>query len=860
MPEPTLKRVEELFHHAVALPPEQRPTYLHDACGDDVHLRDAVEVLLRQDAGGLLISPIVREPDAPGPDATTLEAPGPSAPRPGAALPQVPGYEMLRVLGRGGMGVVYLAKHEGLKRLVALKMLAAGRATPEQVDRFRREAEALARLQHPNVVPVYDVGVFDDHLFYTMEYIAGPDLAQLLAVRHPDAHASARLVETLARAAHAVHQCGIVHRDLKPANVLLQAPGLIAGEFTLPKITDFGIAMDLWADRRLTQPGVLMGTPSYMAPEQVRLAREGVGPAADVYGLGSILYELLTGRPPFDAPTPVATLGLVASEEPLSPSRLRPKLPADVVTICLKCLEKSPHRRYASALDLADDLHRFLAREPIRARPVGSLGRTVRWCQRKPVVAGLFALLTLMAVSFVATVVVYDALLSRRVAEERFQIVQLNIVLASSAEASGDGYTAVLRLAEALRFEEEGGGDGREIRRQIAAALRQCPRLLRQDVHPGPVLFTSLTASGQWAATGGADGALQVWDAATARALGPALHHDATVVEGAVSEDGRLVVTVADGGKVRLWDLSSGKSHVLAVSGEKTVRRVAFPAGGRVLLTEHGARIIRLWTATTEEPAPLPHPWTDDDPCMALSEDARSLFGQDGASVPHVWDLTSAELVGTPLPREQSMTLAAVSADGHRVAMMGADGSLRVWHAGEGLGRPMWPRGGVSHMTFSPDGTRVVTWGRGQPIQAWCNGGGDAVEMPMPDNGAGAYVRFSPDSRLLLVIDEQKAQAWDLVEGRPITPPLRHGAALLAATFLADGRQVLTVGRGGTVRVWELPPSNEGGGWDDMSWTELLAWAQLHACARINRDQHQESLGEAELQSAWSALGKDHVR
>ena len=308
-----------------------------------------------------------------------------------AELPQVPGYEVEAVLGRGGMGVVYRAWHLRLNRPVALKMLLAGPyARPEELERFLREAEAVAGLRHPNIVQVYDVGDVDGRPYFTMEFVEGGNLAdQIRGVPQPARQAAAR-VATLAEAIHAAHQSGIVHRDLKPANILLTGDGT-------PKVTDFGLARRLEGDGGLTLSGVPVGTPSYMAPEQARGKKQAIGPATDVYALGAILYELLTGRPPFRAESATATLQQVLTDEPVPPARLNPQVPRDLKTICLKCLHKEPHRRYASAAALAEDLRRFLRGEPIAARRAGRLERLARWARRSPAAAALLAVTLLVA-------------------------------------------------------------------------------------------------------------------------------------------------------------------------------------------------------------------------------------------------------------------------------------------------------------------------------------------------------------------------------------------------------------------------------------------------------------------------------
>ncbi len=326
-------------------------------------------------------------PQSPGDGVTLPPAPVADIPaEPDADGVSVPGYEILDVLGRGGMGVVYKARQLRLKRLVALKMILAGAHAGEaEVARFRAEAEAVARLQHPNIVQIHEVDEAAGRPFLALEFVDGGSLAGRLDGTPWPAPRAAELVEALARAMHHAHQHGVVHRDLKPANVLMAADGQ-------PKVTDFGLAKQLDSAQGQTRTGAILGTPSYMAPEQAGGRSKDIGPATDVYALGAILYELVTGRPPFVAETPLDTVLHVVSEEPVPPRRLNPKLPRDLETVCLKCLEKAPGKRYASALELAEDLGRFRDGEPIRARPVGVPGRAWRWCRRRPLVAGLTAL------------------------------------------------------------------------------------------------------------------------------------------------------------------------------------------------------------------------------------------------------------------------------------------------------------------------------------------------------------------------------------------------------------------------------------------------------------------------------------
>ncbi|HUG93071.1 MAG TPA: protein kinase [Planctomycetaceae bacterium] len=296
------------------------------------------------------------------------------------ALPNVPGYEILGVLGRGGMGVVYRARQTGLNRVVALKMILAGdHAAPEHVARFKIEAEAVAQLQHPNITQIFDIGSAGGLPYFSLEFVDGRSLEAERDGKPLPPDQAARMVVSLARAMHYAHQRGIVHRDLKPANVLLTSDGV-------PKVTDFGLVKRVEADSSETRTGTIVGTPSYMAPEQA-WGRTDIGPLADVYALGAILYTLLTGRPPFLGTTPLETIMQLRQQEPLPPSRLQPGLSRDLETICLKALQKSPQSRYVDASALADDLERFLDGAPILARPVGRPERTWRWCRRNPALA-----------------------------------------------------------------------------------------------------------------------------------------------------------------------------------------------------------------------------------------------------------------------------------------------------------------------------------------------------------------------------------------------------------------------------------------------------------------------------------------
>ena len=413
--------------------------------------------------------------------ATLPPAPATSKASAAALVDSVPGYEIVGELGRGGMGVVYKARQIGLNRPCALKMiLAGGHAGEADLARFRTEGEAIARLQHPNIVAVYEVGTHEGKPFFSLEFCSGGSLDRKLAGTPVDPTEAAKLVRTLAQAMHAAHQANVIHRDLKPANVLLSPPhppapsptrgegepellappsptrgeGGWGGEGWQPKITDFGLARQL-DQQGQTQTGAIMGTPSYMAPEQAE-GKKDIGPPADVYALGAILYECLTGRPPFKAATALDTILQVVSDEPVPPRQLNAKVPADLETICLKCLQKEPSKRYGSAAELADDLGRFLAGEPIQARPVGRIEQAGKWVRRNPVVAALMAAVaaSLLLGACVATLFAVQSNLNATTA--RAETERANAAAENARKLAGERAVALTQVeAEKKNVEKE---------------------------------------------------------------------------------------------------------------------------------------------------------------------------------------------------------------------------------------------------------------------------------------------------------------------------------------------------------------------------------------------------------------------
>jgi tetratricopeptide (TPR) repeat protein len=382
----------------------------------------------------------------------------PNGPRGAVPVPELPGYEIIEELGRGGMGVVYKARQTTLKRLVALKMiLSGGYASSAELMRFLAEAQAVARLQHQNIVQIHEIGEKDSLPFFSLEFVAGGTLAKRLAGTPLIARDAAQLTATIALAIEAAHQAGIVHRDLKPANVLLAGDASTPLNQCVPKVADFGLAKTLGDDSGQTRTGVVMGTPSYMSPEQASGLTKDIGPRTDVYALGAMLYEMLTGRPPFRAATAMETMGQVRTQEPVSPRTLQPSVPRDLETICLKCLAKDREGRYATAKEVAEDLERFLSNKPILARPASPWERTVKFVKRNRLVVGAAsAIFFLMLI----TVILTTASAARASAAQQREEIKRQ-------EAERKNHELLLASAEIARK----GGELRERLRILKKAL-----------------------------------------------------------------------------------------------------------------------------------------------------------------------------------------------------------------------------------------------------------------------------------------------------------------------------------------------------------------------------------------------------
>lgn len=509
-------------------------------------------------------------------------------PEPGEVVRYFGDYELLEEIARGGMGVVYEARQVSLNRIVALKMILAGQLASEQdVQRFHTEAEAAANLDHPNIVPIYEVGEHEGLHYFSMGFVDGHSLAERLAEGPLPAREAAELTKTLANAVAYAHEQGVIHRDLKPANVLIDRRGE-------PRITDFGLARREDDDSGMTATGQILGTPSYMPPEQALGKNEEIGPQADVYALGATLYALLTGRPPFQGASIVETLKQLQEQEPVSPRQLNAAVPSDLETICLKCLEKEKERRYVSAADFSEELDRYVNGKPITARPIGRRERAWRWCKRNPIVAALvFAVAASLAVGItvasVLAVVAYQRAELARAEEMRAnrektraenQLERAEWLLyvnqLSSAQAEIAVNNVLRKSASDLRtqLDNEAGA-----RRRLDACrwdLRGWEhdylfsQLNEPDfwAHGASLLGVFYSPNGRQLATAHTTGAIKIWDVASNMELFELYVEGDRVTHLAFSPEGNSLAALYVNGAIKIWNLQS-RSVATVIEGHK---------------------------------------------------------------------------------------------------------------------------------------------------------------------------------------------------------------------------------------------------------------------------------------------------
>jgi WD40 repeat protein len=761
-------------------------------------------------------------------------------------------FELRRHLGQGAFGVVWLAFDPDLRREVALKVPHAGSLADANLrQRFIREARAAAGLDHPGIVPTYEAGEAGPICYLASAYCPGPTLAAWLRQREAPVpvQQAARVVAALADAAQHAHSRGVIHRDLKPSNVLLAPPtqGTVSGdgESSVPRITDFGLAKFLVAEvgvstAPLTHSGTIIGTPAYMAPEQAAGDPDLVGPAADTYALGVILYELLVGRPPFQAEIPLETLVLAKSEDPVPPSRLRPRLPRDLEAICLKCLRKEPGRRYTSAGELADELRRFLAGEPLRfTRPLGRVEKVWRWCRRNPWRAGATALAASALIGTAIVAVLYAGVqrdakeqVDRALEKEKAERSRAERAAAESALAQGivlgdqgDPVRAVLWLARALRHAANAGATDLEeaIRFNLAAWES---RLFALEA----IFSTSPFRSGIWMVFSPDDtrlalpivNAVELWDWRACRRCW-SLPHPQISSKAIFSSDSRRLAALDHRGGVHMCDVVTGRP-LPPLRGAQLVNDLVFRENGDVLLTSGYDHALQAWSTSTgqllDQPKSIPgrgEGFFTDGKLLLISEkhSLRVIDTVTGAVGPAI-SVSNAgrEVVGGGFAALQTTRPAdpffgwlpvwAVRADGSAI-FLAERASTRLWDAQTAKPIATLAGGGlVASAEFSPDGRYLVAVFTADGLfRCWDGQTGEPLSLLGRKRGP-VNVIFSRDSQLAFRIDLDRVVGWDLAGAAPVVATAPHSGSIRSMALSASGRHLATrdVGEPSEVRVW----------------------------------------------------------
>jgi WD40 repeat protein/serine/threonine protein kinase len=839
-----------------------------------------------------------------------------------AAPPDVEGsgrlgdFRLLRELGRGGMGVVYQAEQISLGRTVALKVLPrAATWDPRQLARFKQEARAAAQLHHPNIVPVYAEGCEDGVHYFAMQLIDGQDLAALIARLNPDREtgrqgdretrrpgegespgndsprgcpetatvdgggrvslspclpvslsSSFRWVAELgvqaAEALEHAHRQGVVHRDVKPGNLLLDATGKLW-------VADFGLARYHGAGGpTLTLTGDLLGTLRYLSPEQALGRPDGVDQRTDVYSLGATLYELLTLQPVFDAPDRAALLRRIAADEPVPPRRLEPAVPADLETVVLKAIARTPAERYATAGELADDLRRWLADEPIRARRPTVRQRLGKWARRhRAVLLPLAAVAALAVLGLLAVTLAFNVVLGRQRDEARAAWAHAEAEQHRTAEAREAGdrilYAAHVQLAhrewqagrlgralelldgegcpERLRGWEWGylhglcdaavatlrgptggvravafspsdgtlaaaGEDGVVWLWDAAGVARTLPG------HVDEVLALAFGRDGRLLASAGRDRAVTVWDVAAGREVLRLAGHGRPVEGLAFAPDGsRLASAAADG--VRVWDAASGTLLTTLAVPRVGAHAVAFSPDGRTLASGDEDRVVRLWDVATGQVVGLCPGHKHRVTSVAFSPDGRLVASASADETVRLWDAAGAE-VRTLKGHRAGVYAVAFSPDGKTLASAGLDNTVRLWDPASG-GELRTLNGHVKHVlgvAFSPDGTRLASASLDGTVRVWDLAGrrGECRDLPA-HKGAALSLAFSPDGALLASAgSDRTVKVRAVTDGREVAVLKGHADRVRAVAFGPNGKLVATAGDDGTVRVWDPTASSPG--------------------------------------------------
>ncbi len=714
-------------------------------------------------------------------------------------------YELIEIIAEGGMGVVYKARQVSLNRVLALKMIRSGRfATPDDLQRFRLEAEAVAHLDHPHIVPIYEVGAHHGHHYFSMKLVDGGNLAAQIGRYRENPRAAARLLATTARAVHYAHQRGILHRDLKPANILLDGRANSPLEEWIPLVTDFGLAKRVEdpGAARITGSGAIVGSPSSMAPEQAEGRRESITTSVDVHALGAILFELLTGRPPFRADTVLETLRIVREQEAERPSAVNPRIDRDLETIVLKCLEKSPRARYRSAEALAEDLDRWLGHMPIRARPATVVQRVIKWVRRRPTAPALVLVATVAALA--AAVAVRGIVSTNRLQGD---ITTKGLALDAERERRLQSEAELAQWDDRrLRIEEEQYAQRiltvdhllanidpiKDDPGQAARVLEECPprlrnwewRHLERRLHAerlsiqGHSAFVCASDFGpDTSADRCRDGSLGVplWnlgmDTKPRRIHGP----DGTAYGLTFDRSGTRMATAGIDGQIKIWDIVAGRLQHIFPGHTGWAAGVAFSPDGLRLASGGEDGTVRIWNAS-QVSGPSPQP---ESPVLVLRGHTAGVFA------------------------------VAFSPEGSRLASAGKDKTVRIWDLAQPVPHAVTIFRGhdqeVCAVAFHPGGKLIASGGADRKVRIWdAATGKERLQFPAAAIRVNAIAFNHDGSQLATGSLDGPIGIWNAETGRPLAILRSHTLPVFQVAFNSDGTKLVSAGQDASIKLWDL--------------------------------------------------------
>jgi WD40 repeat protein/predicted Ser/Thr protein kinase len=743
-------------------------------------------------------------------------------------------FVLLERLGAGGAGVVHRAWQLSLRRFVALKIVHEGE--PVDAQRFLREAHMAARLSHPNIVPIYEVGEEKGRHYLAMKLVEGRAMSQLVV-------SPARAAELMVQAVDAIdhaHRAGIVHRDIKPQNLLLEGDRHVW-------VTDFGVARSTRGGSTLTMAGSVLGTPAYMPPEQARGERGDE--RSDVYALGATLYELVTGQAPFQETDLLVVMTKVLSEDPQPPRHLRADLPVPLETIIGKAMAKDPARRYRSAHALGEDLRRFLAGDPIQARPPGLLRQTARAIRRHPFIAAAFAFVLAFGLG-----AVWHTLRLRR------QLIETMVAEANALGAAGQWEAARARYAEAAHAFKQIGVESVEPELGLLDAHHHAPPpLLTLTGHTGGVRAVVFSADGRQALSASNDGSLRLWDVRLGRAIRVLRGHTGEVLSVAVAGDGRIAMSGGQDGTARIWDLESGQALRVLAAGAP-VRKVALSPDGKRALSRTMPGKVQLWEVATGRPLRSIDVAQRRVIAVAFSPDGRLAFTgrkleSAGAAVntrASLWEVETGRELQTFGGFGAEVESAAFSPDGHRVLTAGYDRVVSVWDVDSGR-RLLTLKGhlhGLKGAAFSPGNRLIVSGGQDDSVKLWDADGGQLLRS-LDTGDTVEALAVSPDGRFILTGGEDRTlKLWDVTVGHELRTFPGHESTVTAIEFSPDGLLAVSAGSDRKTRLWDVATGRE-----------IRAWKEevpLHAVA-ISPDGHLLATAGYERVAIWRMPGWDQV-